>query len=228
MSFILSSREVSSYRVPVSSILQFAQLAINSNEHHPAHHRHSSTSPPPPSPYINRWDLHHFVHSTLSSLLPPSTPFPLPLTSLILDYCLLHSFVSGEANGQYRLWSAQGDPLALLDTPHTDYASSVTCLPHSDTIVTGSRDGHLHLFRQQLGGAQQWGSVGPHRAQARGARARVGFHTQPPPRAADLQPPVLHSPLSPRWPPGGLLRAHAGRVRPGQSPPAASAGWAHS
>ena len=148
------------YRVPVSSILQFATLAINSNEHHPAHHRHTSSIPPAPSPSLNRWQLHYLLHSTLSSLSPPSTPFPLPLTSLIVDFCLLPSFLSGEADGTYRLWSVDGDPLATLDTPHTDYASSVTCLPHTDTVVTGAWDGQLHLFRQQRPHSAQWTAVG--------------------------------------------------------------------
>ena len=142
------------YRVPLSSILQFAQLAINSNEHHPAHQRNqtanqTSTPSPTPTAPVTRWDLHLIVQSTISSFLPPCSPFPLPLTSLILDYCLLHSFVSGEAHGTYRLWSADGELAAVIDTPHTDYASSVACLPDSDTIVTGSWDGLIHLFRPQ-------------------------------------------------------------------------------
>lgn len=150
------------YRVSRPAIQQFARLAINSNEQHPAHHSHATQSPQAAaaSPITPSQ-----LHSVLSAAIGVTVLFPAPLVDLIIDYAVCSSLLVGEAGGAlHECWRADVSEARLeWRAQHSDALTALTSLSDGQHCATASHDGRIIVMRYSVaagdGGAARWQEV---------------------------------------------------------------------
>ena len=150
------------YRVSRPNIRQFARLAINSNEQHPAHHVHESHTTHATRSPVAPSQLHSTLLGILSSHATAAPSFPAPLVALIVEYALCSSIVAAEADGamhEYE-WRPEGSQATHWRALHTDAVTAVSSLPDGQHCASGSHDGRIIVSRQVVaaadGGTCQW------------------------------------------------------------------------
>jgi len=141
------------HRVSVEGLRQFATLAINSNENHPAHQRKFQQGQINSNSNINNFLNNEEIINQISSLISINTLLPLPLISLILDYCQIRSLFSGESHGLIKEWeindSSDNNNFKIINKFHSNHKHYLSALVinHDKTIITGSFDSTIVIHK---------------------------------------------------------------------------------
>ena len=202
------------FRVKRPALQQFAQLAINSNDQHPAHQRDASR----PSSAASFPVTPSQLHATLSSILSPTSAsaesssasftlsFPSPLIELIVEYALCTSFLAADDAALHEHWQQDGISQVQHSTlMHTSTMTAVTSLLDGQHCATASHDGRIIVARQisrteQDGSTPRWQEVRriehKHAVHAlQGATAVNTLHSTDSNDAHSTSPPPLMSAL---------------------------------